>query len=210
MPKINQEEYELLKSLDDYWKWIARDNNGRLYKFQEKPKKVNSFQWNDRDQTWLGMSGDRFQFIQWEDEVPYNIAELIEDYEFENVLSDEERFHELYNANESEETEVKNIEELKSWFEDDKYYEGEYVNRKIDQLDEPEVLSREWVAEHEMPISWMAKEQKVVRVEHLQNLLVPKQEEQSAKTVADVVTTFWKSYERLKEVMSMEVEEMEE
>ena len=46
----------------------------------------------------------------------------------------------------------------------------------INQLDEPEVLSQEWVAEHEMPVSWMAKEQKVVRVEHLQNLLVPKQE----------------------------------
>ena len=30
------------------------------------------------------------------------------------------------------------------------------------------------------------------------------------ETVADVVTTFWKSFERLKEVMSMEVEEMEE
>ena len=30
------------------------------------------------------------------------------------------------------------------------------------------------------------------------------------ETVADVVTTFCKSYERLKEVMSMEVEELEE
>ena len=30
------------------------------------------------------------------------------------------------------------------------------------------------------------------------------------ETVAGVVTTFWKSYERLKEVMSMEVEELEE
>ena len=75
--------------------------------------------------------------------------------------------------------------------------------------------------------------------EDLQNLLVPKQEEvdqaykdgyetgkqhtlykgylegledkgSEPETVADVVTTFWKSYERLKEVMSMEVEELEE
>jgi hypothetical protein len=52
----------------------------------------------------------------------------------------------------------------------------EKIYNAIDQLDEPEVLSQEWVAEHEMPVSWMAKEQKVVRVEHLQNLLVPKQE----------------------------------
>ena len=33
---------------------------------------------------------------------------------------------------------MKNIEELKSWFEDDKLYVGEYVKYKIDQLDEPD------------------------------------------------------------------------
>ena len=33
---------------------------------------------------------------------------------------------------------MKNKEELKSWFEDDKLYVGEYVKHKIDQLDEPE------------------------------------------------------------------------
>ena len=37
------------------------------------------------------------------------------------------------------ETEVKNKAELKSWFEDDKLYVGEYVKHKINQLDEPEV-----------------------------------------------------------------------
>ena len=42
-----------------------------------------------------------------------------------------------------EETEVKNKAELKSWFEDDQLYSGKYVKHKIDQLDEPEVLSQE-------------------------------------------------------------------
>ena len=41
---------------------------------------------------------------------------------------------------------MKDIEELKSWFEDDKLYVGEYVKHKINQLDEPEVLS------HELPV----------------------------------------------------------
>ena len=75
----------------------------------------------------------------------------------------------------------------------------------------------------------------IIKPKKLQNLLVPKQEEVDRayeegrelgfykgyreglankggepETVADVVTTFWKSYERLKEVMSMEVKEMEE
>ena len=33
---------------------------------------------------------------------------------------------------------MKNKEELKSWFEDDKLYVGEYVKRKINRLDELE------------------------------------------------------------------------
>ena len=38
---------------------------------------------------------------------------------------------------------MKNKAELKSWFEDDQLYSGKYVKHKIDQLDEPEVLSQE-------------------------------------------------------------------
>lgn len=153
MAKINQEEYELLKKLDDNWKWIARDGNGRLYKFLEKPKKVNGFQWNDREQTWLRMSGDSFQFIQWEDEEPYNIQELIEGYE-ENQAYEiiNRQFESLYG--ESEETEVKNIEwaikEIESLeteesqnYPHDEMIEKEIVLGILNQLDEPEVLSQE-------------------------------------------------------------------
>ena len=107
----------------------------------------------------------------------------------------------------------------------------------LNQLDEPEVLSQEWIdkhAEHHEYIGYAG-----VPVDDLQNLLVPKQEKVDRaykdgyekgrehgfykgyreglankggepETVADVVTTFWKSYERLKEVMSMEVKELEE
>lgn len=81
MTKINQKEYETLKELDDKWKWIARNRDGGLYKFQETPEKIDSFRWNDRKQTWLGIYGNLFQFIQWEDEEPSSIAELIEEYE---------------------------------------------------------------------------------------------------------------------------------
>jgi len=81
---------------------------------------------------------------------------------------------------ESEETEVKNIEELKSWFEDEKLYVGEYVKHKINQLDEPEVLSQEWIDEHKVArvnnLRKMTMDD-VVPVEKLQGILVPKQEE---------------------------------
>lgn len=88
MVKINQKEYEILKNLNDEWKWIARDKNGNLYKFLAKPRKINDFSWNDRLETWSSMNDDYFQFIQWGDKVPYNIAELIEEYEKYKKASD--------------------------------------------------------------------------------------------------------------------------
>ena len=169
---------------------------------------------------------------------------------------------------------MKNKEELKSWFEDDKLYVGEYVKHKIDQLDEPEVLTPEWISERiirnentgeeyvyvdELHNVIVPKHQTVevqelinkystdtmstydVKVERekfvndLQNLLVPKQEEVDRayeegrelgfykgyregladkggepETVADVIADFYKSCERLQEVMSMEVEVLED
>ena len=149
--------------------------------------------------------------------------------------------------NESEETELKNIEWAKKEIEGletessqnyphDEMIEKEIVLSILDQLDEPEVLSQEWIDENSQSYYW---HESMVPVSKLQNLLVPKQEEvdraykdgyekgkqhtfykgyleglgdkgNEPETVADVVTTFWKSYERLKEVMSMEVEELEE
>ena len=88
MPKINQEEYEVLKGLDDKWKWIARDTSrnrhrSKLSKYKEKPKKT-PYQWlafNYED-----MDDSKFKFIKWSDEEPYNIAELIKEYEFGKIL----------------------------------------------------------------------------------------------------------------------------
>ena len=118
---------------------------------------------------------------------------------------------------EGEETEVKkNIEWLKNEVIDqnlinkDGYIYAGNLTRLLDQLDEPEVLSQEWIDENKTSIDRKLDGTPIykVREELLQNILVPKREE--PETVADVVTTFWKSYERLKEVMSMEVEELEE
>jgi hypothetical protein len=82
MPKINREEYEVLKELDDKWKWIARDLEGEMYTFVIKPYKNDRFnQWRNHTCDWVRFKSSLFQFIQWEDEDPYNIAELIEEYE---------------------------------------------------------------------------------------------------------------------------------
>ena len=89
MVKINKEEYELLKSLDDQgqWKWIARDlgdYGGNLFAYLEKPYK-------DDMGVWHYSRGSRhidnrlFPFIQWEDEEPRSISGLIRRYEREEL-----------------------------------------------------------------------------------------------------------------------------
>lgn len=70
---------------------------------------------------------------------------------------------------------MKNKEELKSCFEGDELYLGGYVKNKIDQLDEPETLSQEWLDEKSFPIIHQAREKDVVPVKDLKDKLVPKQ-----------------------------------
>lgn len=71
---------------------------------------------------------------------------------------------------------MKNKEELKSLFEGDQLYLGGYVKNKIDQLDEPETLSPEWIDKKSFPIIHQAREKDVVPVKDLQNIIVLKQE----------------------------------
>ena len=95
MPRINRVEYIVLKGLDDKWEWIARDKDRSLYAFTEKPvKKYDPSPYWDTE---TGRSHSvvelidvlhLFQFIQWGDKEPHSIAKLIKEYEFENVLSD--------------------------------------------------------------------------------------------------------------------------
>ena len=89
MVKINREEYEILKGLDDKWKWVARDLVGELYTFVKEPYKDDEFKqwsndtcdWSNYTCDWIMFENNLFHFIQWEDEKPYNIAELIKEYE---------------------------------------------------------------------------------------------------------------------------------
>ena len=181
MPKINQEEYEKIKLLPDYdWNWIAREKTGKILSFTNKPAKTDEV-WKDKQtRLWFNYKDSQlFQFIQREDEEPYEISELIREYEIKELRLAPSGTVIVDSFDEREETEVKDIEELKSWFEDDKLYVGEYVNHKINQLDEPEVLSQEWIDKHEYV--GMDPNSAFVYVKDLQNLIVPKQEEFETK-----------------------------
>src|SRR5699024_868687 len=114
-----QEEYEVLKGLDDKWKWIARNYNGALITFTSKPTKNPNLYWDSFGER---MDDRLFQFIQWEDKEPYHIQDLIDEYESEYHIenakivnldaseiagkaSDYKHFYKR--VGESEETEVK-------------------------------------------------------------------------------------------------------
>src|SRR5699024_3320274 len=184
MPKINQEEYEVLKNLDDNkWKWIARNYNGALIIYISKPMKNPSLYWDDFGKR---MDDRLFQFIKWEDREPYNIAELIEEYEHKEFYD-----YVGWKYAESEETEVnKDIQwlkseihkELESWHGVEGGIDGDGINEimlLINQLDEPETLSEDWIQEHSYNVHLLGTPDVTtvaVPREDLQNLLVPKQE----------------------------------
>src|SRR5699024_6957703 len=250
MPKINHEEYEVLKELDDEWKWIARNLNGALIIYISKPMKNPSLYWDDFGER---MDDRLFQFVQWTDEEPYEIAELIEEYEnspeYVTYISNERTrilSNDLWSKLESEETEVKkDLNWLKSAiqqnldFYNDKDEEWQMAKVRayaksldlINQLDEPEVLSQEWLDENKRSWTKLKIDSYYIPVEKVQNLLVPQQDEvdraykdgyekgkqhatekqsEETETVARVLVDYLIASAKLKLVLSMEAEELEE
>ena len=161
MKKVNKEEYGILKGLDDKWKWIARDDNydASLFCFEDKPYKsmeIGAWGPNVVQYEYLGRHDSKFQFIQWEDEEPYNIAKLIEEYE-------DKEFYDYvgWKYAESEEAEVnKDIQwlkkeihkELEDWHGVEGGIDGDGINEimlLINQLDQPELpVIPQWVADN--------------------------------------------------------------
>lgn len=78
--KLSEDEKVILRNIDKKYKWIARDKNGRLYVYKERPLKAHTM-WRNDDSGGMHMVlfNHLFQFIKWEDEEPYNIEELLKD-----------------------------------------------------------------------------------------------------------------------------------
>ena len=74
-PQLTEDEKVILRNLPKEYKYIARDKSGLIFLFSKKPSKC--------DYSWIGYNdiafpfGHLFQFIEWEDEEPYSIEELL-------------------------------------------------------------------------------------------------------------------------------------
>ena len=171
MPKINQEEYKFLKNIDDKWKWIARDDSKSLFIFVEKPYKKNGMKYWDVSNYTAELVGsiesDLLQFIQWEDNEPYNIDELIQEYEeylrtpvapkfsidgvehlFENESEEVEVKKDMDWLNNELEKVIKAVESDDIYFAGKKDYDEGYIDgirdvqSIVNQLDEPETVEQ--------------------------------------------------------------------
>ena len=79
--KLSDVERVILENIAEKFKWIARDDNAlkTLYIYNSKPSKED-WRWNvpeGKRSLNLAAFNHLFQFIKWEDEQAYNIAELL-------------------------------------------------------------------------------------------------------------------------------------
>ncbi len=74
-PKLTQREWHLCKAIETGW--IARNESGLLYRFEEKPSKSGEIWFHPGIMLSLRIVPDCFEFIQWQDEEPWSIEDLL-------------------------------------------------------------------------------------------------------------------------------------
>ena len=81
-PKLTEEERIILKNINEHFEYIARNEDNRLYLYEKKPRKIDyGWQMNDDRAYFVDfyMYDNLFQFIQWGDEEPYLIEDLLKE-----------------------------------------------------------------------------------------------------------------------------------
>lgn len=75
---LSEVERIILENIDKQYQWIARDKDSNLYIYENKPHKTPDLCWNaDKECCGFFAFNHLFQMMQWEDEEPTNIEELI-------------------------------------------------------------------------------------------------------------------------------------
>ena len=74
-PQLAEDKKAILRNLPKGFKWIARDIDGCLYVYASKPKKGIAM-WESDGLPMIPFN-HLFQFIQWKDEEPYSIEDML-------------------------------------------------------------------------------------------------------------------------------------
>lgn len=85
--KLSKLEYDILKYLSDntVHMYITRDGNGNIFLYDVEPEKSNSAPWwTGRGMCHMNMFNKLFQFVQFEDEEPRAIKDILENCEVVN------------------------------------------------------------------------------------------------------------------------------
>lgn len=75
---ISKMEFNILNKVDNMWKYIARDSDGDLCLYTDRPEKWVS-NWIDHTNDYYHFYefNELFKFVKWEDEEPYLISDLL-------------------------------------------------------------------------------------------------------------------------------------
>ena len=82
---ISTDEKAILRNLPEEYKYIARDSDASIFIYKAKPAKKESG-WIDTitsSAASLNLYAHLFQFIEWEDDEPYSIEELLKEDAYE-------------------------------------------------------------------------------------------------------------------------------
>lgn len=74
-------ERTILENIDEEYEWIARDANGALSIYKQKPEKdKDEGIWGGTNEyEFFNMFKGMFCFVHWQDKEPYNIRELLKE-----------------------------------------------------------------------------------------------------------------------------------
>lgn len=78
--KISDSERIILSNIDEKYNWIARDSDGHLYVYDNKPKKGNDY-WElslSANCSRIYVFDHLFEWCRWSDKKPINFRELLE------------------------------------------------------------------------------------------------------------------------------------
>lgn len=81
VPLLSEAEYHILNNVRAYYKYITRDKEGNLYLCEKEPIKLHSYWTSELKDVNLNVYRHLFSCIEWEDDKPQKIAELLERYE---------------------------------------------------------------------------------------------------------------------------------